>query len=135
MQEVDQQIAQARDALAQDEKNALRDETTDLDKTHALLQEELARARAELATLKGRSAEIEKSVAVYQESARQLNRKEIVHQDLVRSAKTAEDNYLLYLRKQEEARISDALDRKRIVNVAVAEEATVPAFPSSPKWP
>jgi capsular polysaccharide biosynthesis protein len=38
------------------------------------------------------------------------------------------------LRKQEEARISDELDRNRIVNVAIAEAATVPAFPSSPRW-
>jgi uncharacterized protein involved in exopolysaccharide biosynthesis len=134
VQEVEQQIAQTRDALAQAEKNTLRDETTDLDKTHGLLEEELAKARAELATLQGRSAEIEKSVAAYQDRARQISRKEIAHQDLVRQAKMAEDNYLLYLRKQEEARISDALDRKRILNVAIAEEATVPAIPSSPKW-
>ncbi len=46
--------------------------------------------------------------------------------------KTAEENYLLYQRKQEEARISDALDRKRIVNVVIAEAATVPALPTSP---
>ena len=133
VQEVDEQIAQARAALAKEDKNFLRDETTDLDKNHALMQEELARTHEELETLKGRSVEIEKSVAVYREKALQLNRKENVHKDLVRSAKTAEDNYLLYLRKQEEARISDALDRKRIVNVAIAEEATVPALPSSPR--
>ena len=50
--------------------------------------------------------------------------------DLVRDVKTAEDNYLLYLRKREEARISDALDSKRIVNVSIAEAATVPALPT-----
>ena len=44
--------------------------------------------------------------------------------------KTAEDNYLLYLRKREEARISDALDGKKIVNVTIAEAATVPVLPS-----
>ncbi len=134
VQEVDQQIAQAREALDQAEKNAMKDETTDLDKTHAWLEEELARTRAELVTLKGRATQIESSVASYRESARQLSRKDIEHQDLTRSAKTAEENYLLYLHKQEEARISDALDRKRIVNATIAEAATVPAIPSSPKW-
>ena len=44
--------------------------------------------------------------------------------------KTEEDNYLLYLRKQEEARINDALDRRGILNVAIAEPATHPALPS-----
>jgi uncharacterized protein involved in exopolysaccharide biosynthesis len=125
-----------RDAEGGDqaEKNAMRDETTDLDKTHAWLEEELARTRAELVTLKGRATQVEASVASYRESARQLSVKEIEHQDLARSAKTAEENYLLYLRKQEEARISDALDRKRIVNATIAEAATVPAIPSSPNW-
>jgi uncharacterized protein involved in exopolysaccharide biosynthesis len=52
----------------------------------------------------------------------------------MRSAKSAEENYMLYLRKQEEARISDAMDRKRILNATVAEAPTVPAFPSSPNW-
>jgi len=53
---------------------------------------------------------------------------------LLRAAKAAEENYLLYLRKKEEARISEALDQKRIVNVALAEAATVPSLPSSPRW-
>jgi uncharacterized protein involved in exopolysaccharide biosynthesis len=134
VQEVDSQIALAREALAQAEKDVLRDETTDLDTTRKWLDEELARARAELVTLKTRAVEIAKVVEAYRQSARQIGRKEIEHVDLVRAAKTAEENYLLYLRKQEEARISDELDRKRIVNVAIAEAAIVPAFPSSPRW-
>jgi len=40
-------------------------------------------------------------------------------------------DYLLYLHKQEEARISDALDRQRISNVVVAEAATVPFKPQA----
>ncbi len=134
VQEVEQQIAQARAALAQAEKNSIRDETTDLDRTRQWLDEELARARAELVTQRARSAELAKSVEAYGESASQIGTKEIEHQDLVRAAKTAEANYLMYLRKQEEARISDALDRQRIVNVAIAEAPTVPALPSSPRW-
>ncbi len=134
VQEVDSQIAQAKEALAQAEKDVQRDEVTDLDTTRQWLDSELARARAELVTLRARSAEIAKVVDAYRASARQIGRTEIEHGDLVREAKTAEENYLLYLRKQEEARISDELDRKRIVNVAIAEAATVPALPSRPRW-
>ena len=43
--------------------------------------------------------------------------------------KAAEDRYSLYQRKEEEARISDALDRTRISNVAVVQAATVPFAP------
>lgn len=36
-----------------------------------------------------------------------------------------------YLRKEEEARISDALDRQRFSNVVLAEPATLPLNPQS----
>jgi capsular polysaccharide biosynthesis protein len=49
----------------------------------------------------------------------------------MRAIKAAEDNYLLSERKEEEARISDALDRGRILNVAIAEAPSVPALPSN----
>ena len=58
------------------------------------------------------------------------SRTSIVQQDLLRTAKTEEDNYLLYRRKQEEARINDALDARGILNVAIAEPATTPALPA-----
>ncbi len=133
VQEVDAQIAQAREALSQAEKNGLRDETTDLDKTRQWLDEELAKARAEAVTLLARYTELAKTVEQYRNSAQQFTRREVVQSDLARSVKTAEENYLLYQRKQEEARISDALDRNRMVNVALAEAPTVPALPSGPR--
>jgi uncharacterized protein involved in exopolysaccharide biosynthesis len=58
-----------------------------------------------------------------------MGQEEIKQADLLRAQKADEDNYLLYLRKQEEARISDALDRQRISNVVVAEAATIPFKP------
>jgi uncharacterized protein involved in exopolysaccharide biosynthesis len=61
-----------------------------------------------------------------------IGRKEISYGELSRQAKSAENNYALYLNKQEEARISDALDRKRIVNAAVAESPTISPFSSGP---
>jgi len=135
VQEVEAQIAQAREALQSAEQNPVREETTDRDTTHEWLVGELAKARAELSTLHARVTASSQVVSTYREQARQLNTTGIVQQDLIRAAKTAEENYLLYSRKQEEARISDALDQQRIVNVSVAEEATVPAVPSSPNWP
>jgi uncharacterized protein involved in exopolysaccharide biosynthesis len=51
-------------------------------------------------------------------------------QDLMRTAKAEEDNYLLYLRKREEARIGDALDQRRILNVAIVEPPVAAALPT-----
>ena len=63
-----------------------------------------------------------------------LGQKGIEHEDLIRNAKTEEGNFLLYLNKREEARISDALDNKRILNVAIAEAPTIPALPVHSPW-
>jgi capsular polysaccharide biosynthesis protein len=46
--------------------------------------------------------------------------------------KAAEANYLLYQGKREEARISDAFDKNRILNVSIAQAATVPFLPTNP---
>ena len=134
VQEVEAQIAQTREALAKAEQNPMREETTDRDAAHEWLVGELAKARTELATLQARVETSSQIVSKYREQLRELNQTGIREQDLIRSAKAAEENFLLYSRKQEEARISDALDQQRIVNVSVAEDATLPAVPSSPDW-
>ena len=63
-----------------------------------------------------------------------LEQKEIVQDDLIRTVKVTEENYLLYLRKEEEARISDALDRGRILNVVIAQAASAPLLPSNHRF-
>ncbi len=52
----------------------------------------------------------------------------MLQQDLKRAVKTQEENYLLYERKREEARINEALDRRGILNVAITEPPTVPVL-------
>jgi uncharacterized protein involved in exopolysaccharide biosynthesis len=131
VQEVDAQIAQTRVTLAAAEKSQLHDETTDRDPTYEWVREELTKSKADLASLQARAKATAMTVRLYRENARSLEQNEVIQDDLTRTVKATEDNYLLYLRKEEEARISDALDRKRIINVAVAEAASVPALPSN----
>jgi uncharacterized protein involved in exopolysaccharide biosynthesis len=128
--EVEQELSQARSALEQAEQNPLTEETTDQNPTHQWLDGELARVKSERAAALARARALGTSVALYRATARELDEKATMQQDLTRAMKSAEENYLLYRRKQEEARISDALDRTRIVNVAVAEAPTLPSTPS-----
>ena len=132
VKDIDVQIAQTRAALEKEEKHPLHEETTDRDATHVWVKGELARARAQLDGLRAQTAATSRILDTYRERARELNQTEIVQQDLNRAAKLAEDNFLLYSRKQEEAQIQDALDQRRIINVSIAQEATVPALPSNP---
>jgi uncharacterized protein involved in exopolysaccharide biosynthesis len=131
VQELEAQISQTRAALEEAERSQLHEETTDRDPTNLMLSGDLAKARADLAGLQARAEATARTVQMYRENARSLESKEITQNDLLRTVKAEEERYLLYLRKEEEARISDALDRKRIINVAIAEAATVPPFPSN----
>ena len=130
VQEVDTQIVQTRAAIEAAEKSQLREETTDRNPIHQWVDSELAKARSELAAGQARAEALSRSVRSYEVQASNLDQKEVVQQGLLRDEKAQEANYLLYQRKQEEARISNALDRSRIVNVAVAEQVAVPAVPS-----
>jgi uncharacterized protein involved in exopolysaccharide biosynthesis len=130
VQEVDKQLADTRASIAAEESKPLRDETTDRNPTYAWISEELAKAKAEDNALQARAAAIRTIVAKYQVNAHDLEQKGITQQDLLRRVKTEEENYLLYQRKREEARMTDALDQTRILNVAIAERPITPALPA-----
>ncbi|MBZ5693758.1 MAG: hypothetical protein LAN36_00205 [Acidobacteriia bacterium] len=130
VEEVSTQIEETRKAIAQARQTPVEETTSDRVPAQDWMATELAKAEADQAQLAAQATATARIVHHYEEVANQLNRKGAIQDDLVRNVKTAEDNYLLYLRKREEAHISDALDSKRIVNVSIAEAATIPALPT-----
>jgi len=132
--EVDQQIAQAKAAIAAESTSPVRDETTDKDTHYEWAKSELEKAQVQLKALQAREAATATQEAVYRTMARQLGEAAITQEDLASSEKAAEDNYLLYVKKQEEARMADALDRRGIVNVAMAQQPLAPALPLWSGW-
>jgi len=134
VQEVEQQIANTRIAIETEQSKPLKEQTTDQNPTYSWIRTELAKAKADYSALQARAAATSTIVGIYQANARNLEEKGLLQQDLLRTAKTNEENYLLYLRKQEEARMADALDERRILNVAIAEHPNVPLVPSNSPW-
>lgn len=129
VQEVDQQISDAKSAISAEESKPIRDESSDQNPDYQWVQAELTKAQADLGGMKARAAAAAAIAAKYHEEAQHLNENMVVQQNLLQDAKTQEENYLLYERKREEARISNALDRGGILNVALAEQPVVPALP------
>lgn len=134
VQEVDKEISDTKASIATEESKPLRAETTDRNPTYAWISEELAKAKADQAALRAKAASIQAIVARYQATSHDLEEKGILQQDLLRKVKTDEDNYLLYEHKREEARTTDALDQKRILNVAIAEQPLVPSIQTNTRW-
>jgi uncharacterized protein involved in exopolysaccharide biosynthesis len=129
VQEVDQQIADTKSAISAEETKPIRDETSDQNPDYQWVQAELTKAQSDLSGLKARAATAAAVAAKYHDEAQHLDQNMVVQQNLLQDAKTQEDNYLLYERKREEARISNALDQGGILNVALAEQPVVPTLP------
>jgi uncharacterized protein involved in exopolysaccharide biosynthesis len=132
VQEAEQQILQGKASIAAEKSSPVRDETTDKDADYEWARGELQKAQVELKGLEARAAAMSKQLVDYRIQARQLGSDAVVQDDLMSREKASQDNYLLYVKKREEARMGDALDQDGIVNVAIAEQATVPALPV---WP
>ncbi len=129
VREVERQIKQTKAAIRAAQKAPWKAVTTDQDPDYQMAQEELTKARATLAADEARARALDQSTHSYLEQADWLKQEGVAQQNLVRTFKADEDNYLLYLRKGEEARISEALDARRILNVAIAEHPSVPSLP------
>ena len=135
VREVDEQIRTTRDALAHAEQKTSVEEATDLNPLRQTLEAELSRARLDQAGAKARRDTLAGQLQQYDASLKKLESNTAKHDDLQREKKEAEDNYQLYAKKREEARIADELDRQKITNVSIAEAATVSQLPSSPNRP
>src|SRR5204862_7928286 len=66
---------------------------------------------------------------------RELDAATVEHDTLSREVRVTEDKAVLYVKKQEEARISDALDQQKIANVSIADAPVRPYLPSEPNVP
>jgi uncharacterized protein involved in exopolysaccharide biosynthesis len=130
VQEVEQEIAETRASIAAEALTPVRDETTDKDPNYEWARMEMEKAQVQWDGLRARQSDSSTQVASLRTFAQQMQSDWVDQQDLMRAAKAEEDNYLLYLRKREEARIGDALDEHRILNVAIVEPPAAPALPT-----
>jgi uncharacterized protein involved in exopolysaccharide biosynthesis len=129
VQEADQEIAQTQAAIAEASKTQYLTQTTDVDPTYELLREDLARTQTDIAAQHASMAATRRSINSIQAQMVDLDQKALTQQGLLREAKANEGNYLLYLSKREQERTTDALDKTRIANVAIAVPPGIPVLP------
>ena len=127
--ELSEQIDQTRAALENARTSQLKQETTEENPTMRWLENEISRVRTEHSAMSARSTALQAALSRYRAEAQMLSAADFEQSELLRAMKAAEDRFSLYQRKEEEARISDALDRTRISNVAVVQAATAPFAP------
>lgn len=135
VREADQEIRDTQAALEQATKLTGVEQATDVNPVHQALEIDLGRQQAELAGLQSRREALAHQTGTYRSQLVRLGDATAAFDDLVRTQKEAEDNYMLYAKKKEEARIAESLDQQKISNVAIAETPTLPHLPSKPNVP
>jgi uncharacterized protein involved in exopolysaccharide biosynthesis len=130
VKEVDEEIAQTTEAIAAAEQAKYINTSTDRDTTFEYLRQDQAKTEADLASEQAKATALQTSIHDIQVEMVNSDAKAVQQAALMREAKANEGNYLLYLTKREQERTSDALDVKRIANVAIAVPPEVPVLPA-----
>lgn len=91
---------------------------------------EMTKIQAELEPLQVKVSGLQKRYNEIDSNLRQIDGRSRELQELKRDAAANENNYQTYLKKSEEARISEDLDRRKMTNIKVIELASVPATPT-----
>jgi uncharacterized protein involved in exopolysaccharide biosynthesis len=129
VREVDRQIEDTRRMLEQEQQARVVDRTSALNPLRQSLKGDLLRTETELAGLLAKRDKLAADLKQVRAGLVGLERITAEHDDLARRVKLAEENFLLYQRKREESRLADAMDRERILNVSIVEQAAPPAVP------
>jgi uncharacterized protein involved in exopolysaccharide biosynthesis len=127
-------IKQAEETIGAENAIPLRDETTDKNPQYEWAKSELQHAQVQLNALQARQSAAYSQDAAFRVMAARLAEAAVTQDDLLGSEKAAQENYLLYVKKEGEARMDDALDERGIVNVAIAERPAAPALPVRSAW-
>lgn len=133
--ELDTEIQSTKAALDKATADASVERVTDLNQVRVEAEKGLGDSQVTLAGVKARRKRLAMLMNDYRKRMYSLAGAATENDRLTRQVKEDEDNYLLYSKKREEARISESLDQQRITNVSLVQAPTLPAEPASPQIP
>jgi uncharacterized protein involved in exopolysaccharide biosynthesis len=85
-----------------------------------------------LGLLKQRKAQLEQRIAALDERLRAMPELAYQYRNLTREVDSRQDTYQRYLKRLEDARTSEEMDRQKIANIRVIQKAQIPLAPVSP---
>ena len=132
IREIDAKLAAARTILNRENHTEVQESTTDLNPTWVALDSQLAEAKGNAASLAANETELNRQVEEYRNELNSLTRNGLTIERQQREVDSAQEAYLSYLRKGEEARAAEALNQSKILNVSVAQPANLPLRPVFP---
>jgi uncharacterized protein involved in exopolysaccharide biosynthesis len=133
VKELDNRVEQVKKTLAAEESKIKRQTLTGINAVYQTLETQLALSRGQLAALAARESHLLSHVENYRQQLKDLDARAFELGKLEREVDRKRKAYAKYVVKQEEARISAALDRSKILNLSIVETAKVPFEPVAPQ--
>jgi uncharacterized protein involved in exopolysaccharide biosynthesis len=130
---VEEEIQKVRDRLKNEKTSITGQVTTGLNDVYNTTEKQLIQAEVSLAAINEKKAVITKHLNWYDNELRKLNPHEIELKRLYRLIEIEGENHKFYRKRLEEARVTDLLDTKRIVNLRVIEPPKATLSPVKPK--
>ncbi len=133
VRELDEQIAAAGAAMKRAESNPTQEHEYGLNKTYEALSVERALETARVEELSARLGALEQQIEDLRDRAVAFDSEAVDLERLERERAIDEEIYAAYLQQREAARLSNALNQSRILNLAVASAAATPSTPVRPR--
>ena len=131
--ELAREIANVRVRLKAESGKVTGAATSGLNQTYQDLKRTLVTEEGRRESLRPRLSELTKQFKAYRGSLNTLDQREMELYGLMREVKVKQEAFDIYLKKEEESRINEVLDRKGISNVTAIEHAAVPQTPIRPR--
>jgi uncharacterized protein involved in exopolysaccharide biosynthesis len=121
-----EEIKAAQTALAGQDLHMEGTETTGLNPLRRTLENDLLTTKSTLRELSAKRKVLQDQLQEQRALLPQLNQQVLEYNRLTEDVKLNRRNYDLYERKREESRISQAMDREKLINVGILERPALP---------
>lgn len=133
VQEVDQQIANTKAALANAQQMKSQEQSSDVNPVWEQLTASIVQNESERQALQAQQAQLSGQIKQMQQGLSGVESSTVSFSTLRQKVTELENNYQVYAQKRDEAQMADAMDANRLLNTAVAQAPTYSITPSRPK--
>jgi uncharacterized protein involved in exopolysaccharide biosynthesis len=132
IKEINAKLASEEKILEQENHLEVNESSTDINPIWVSLETDLKQSTTAAASHKATRDEIQRQIGAAKAQLAQLTTNGVLVERLQRQVTSDQDTYRAYVRKSEEARAAEALNRDKILNVSLAQP---PAEPLQPIFP
>jgi uncharacterized protein involved in exopolysaccharide biosynthesis len=133
IQEIDAKLAAAQKILNSEDQLEVQEKSSDLNPMWVSLETNLDQAKTSVAADDATQQALESEIQKAGVQLTQMTNNGVTLDRLQRIVENDKEAYLSYVRKSEEARTAQALNLSKILNVSVAQAASLPLRPLYPK--